>query len=468
MALTTAEAAPAGKRAGRAAGTGLRLPEMLAFVAPALAVGALGIPLSLYLPPYYSGHVGLSLAAVGLAFFIVRIIDIGFDPLVGLAIDRTRTRWGQCRPWFVGGAALISAGSLVLFLAPPGATVAYLVLALLVLYAGYSIVTVAQPAWAARLAPQYDERSRVYAWLHAAQAVGTFLILGAPTAISAAVGLEPGGEVHLMGWGIALALPIGLAIALWRVREPSPTEEETHQKARLGDYIAILRRPSVARLVAADALTAIGTGTSTSLFMFFWRSHGVSQTNTSVLVLIYLASSLASVPLWMAVARKIGKHRALILSCVGFVVVIPGMGFLPPNRLEILGPAIAVLGLTFSGQFLIRAMAADAADDVRLHTGLERTAQVYALLASTAKAGSAAAVGGAYAILDAAGFSAAEGAANSTAALRTLGFLYLGFPAFAMICGAVAFLGYKLDSKEHARIRGLLAERDRAAASQAA
>jgi Na+/melibiose symporter-like transporter len=441
---------------------------MLAFVAPALAVGALGIPLSLYLPPYYSGHVGLSLASVGLAFFIVRTIDIGFDPLIGLAIDRTRTRWGQCRPWFVGGAALISAGCLVLFLATPGATVAHLVLGLLVLYAGYSIVTVAHPAWAARLAPQYDERSKVYAWLYAAQAVGTFLILGAPTAFSAALGLEPGGDVHLMGWGIALAMPIGLAIALWRVREPPPAREAAHQRARLTDYIAILRRPSVARLIAADAFTSVGVGTSTSLFMFFWRAHGVSRINTSVLVLIYLASSLASVPLWMALARKIGKHRALILSCLGFVVVIPGMGFLPPNRLEILGPAIAVLGLTFSGTFLIRAMAADAADDVRLHTGLERTGQVYALLASTAKVGSAIAVGGAYAILGAVGFNAAESAANSTAAVRTLGFLYLGFPAFAMICGALAFLGYKLDNKEHARIRRVLAERDGATPLQAA
>src|SRR5437899_156249 len=342
---------------------------MLAFVAPGLAVGALGIPLSLYLPPYYSGHVGLSLGAVGLAFLIVRTIDIGFDPLVGLAMDRTRTRWGQCRPWFVGGAALISAGCLVLFLAPPGATVAHLVLGLLVLYAGYSIVTVAHPAWAARLAPQYDERSRVYAWLHAALAVGTFLVLGVPTAISAALGLASGEDVHLMGWGIALALPIGLAIALWRVREPPPVREEAHQRARLADYIAILRRPSMMRLLAADALTAIRPRTSTSPFLFFWRAHGVSRTNPRLLVLTYRAASLAAVPLWMALAHKIGKHRALILSCVGFVVVIPGMGYLPPNRLEILVPAIAVLGLTFSGQFLIRAMAADAADDVRLHTG---------------------------------------------------------------------------------------------------
>jgi Na+/melibiose symporter-like transporter len=217
---------------------------------------------------------------------------------------------------------------------------------------------------------------------------------------------------------------------------------------------------SVRRLVIADALTTVGVGTSTSLFMFFWRSRGVTGAETSLLVLTYLAATLATVPVWMAIAKRIGKHRALIASCTGFIIVIPGMGILPANRLEILLPAIALLGMTFSGQFLIRAMAADAADAARLQTGVDRLGQVYALLSSTAKLGPALAVGMAYAILDRVGFKAAEGAANSSTAIHTLALLYLGFPAVMMMFGALAFLGYKLDKAEHARVAAALDERD--------
>ena len=60
------------------------------FASASMPVAALGIPLTVYLPNYYASHIGLSLAAVGAAFSIVRLIDIVFDPMIGVAINATR------------------------------------------------------------------------------------------------------------------------------------------------------------------------------------------------------------------------------------------------------------------------------------------------------------------------------------------------------------------------------------------
>jgi glycoside/pentoside/hexuronide:cation symporter, GPH family len=463
LALTSADTVPASSEAAPDQSSKLGLGKMLAFIAPALPVGALGIPLSMYLPPYYSGHVGLSLAAVGFAFFLVRTLDIGFDPLVGLAFDRTRSRWGQCRPWLVVGGVLISLGCVLLFFARPGASTVQLVGGLLVLYAGYSIVHVAHPAWAARIAPQYDERSRVYAWLFGVKQAGTLMILGTPAAIAMVGTLPPGGDVHLMGWCLALAMPICLVVALSLVREPPAAESATAHRARFSDYVALLRRPSMVRLVTADVLTSVALGCSTALFIFFWRAQGVSSASMSVVILLSLTGSFASVPLWMAVARKIGKHQAWMVSCLAFAVVLPSVGFLPADRLDLVGAGMFALGLT-TGTFLIRAMVADAADEVRLHTGLDRTGQAYALLASTEKAGMAVAVGVTYAILEYVGFKPSEGAANAPSAIHALKLMYLVLPALTTLAGAFAFVGYKLNGAEHARIRAELERRDRAAA----
>ena len=70
-----------------------RLPARLLapFASAAMPAAALGVPLSVYLPNYYASHIGLSLASVGLAFTMVRLIDILFDPLIGVAINATRT-----------------------------------------------------------------------------------------------------------------------------------------------------------------------------------------------------------------------------------------------------------------------------------------------------------------------------------------------------------------------------------------
>jgi Na+/melibiose symporter-like transporter len=54
-----------------------------AFAAPCLPLAALGLPLVVHLPPYYHSEIGLSLATVGTAWMVVRLLDLGFDPIFG-------------------------------------------------------------------------------------------------------------------------------------------------------------------------------------------------------------------------------------------------------------------------------------------------------------------------------------------------------------------------------------------------
>ena len=72
-------------------------PRLFAFSLPGLPIGALAVALSVYLPRYYASHIGLSLLAVGAAFGAVRLIDMCFDPFIGVAMDHTKTRLGRYR-----------------------------------------------------------------------------------------------------------------------------------------------------------------------------------------------------------------------------------------------------------------------------------------------------------------------------------------------------------------------------------
>ena len=80
-------------------------PRLFAFALPGLPIGALAVALSVYLPRYYASHIGLSLAAVGVAFMAVRLVDMCFDPVIGVIMDRTRTRLGRYRVWLLGRRA---------------------------------------------------------------------------------------------------------------------------------------------------------------------------------------------------------------------------------------------------------------------------------------------------------------------------------------------------------------------------
>jgi glycoside/pentoside/hexuronide:cation symporter, GPH family len=433
-------------------------------VLPALCLGALALPLTIYLPVYYSGYVGLGLSVVGFTFFLVRTLDIGVDPLMGWILDRTRTRWGQCRPWMVAGSALMTIGVVMLFFAPPGSGAVRLALGLLVLYAGTSVLGVAQPAWAARLAPDYNQRSHLYAWVQLASSAGTFILLGLPTLAGILGKPGPGAEVHVMGVLLAITLPVGVVVALWRVPEPAvpPAHRGAPDRVRLTDYVTLLRRSNIARLVFADLFVSLGTGTSSVLFLFFWNAaRGYTTAQTGVIILVYYFAAVVSVPAWIGVVRRVGKQRAFLLSSMGFVVIMPVMAFMPRARLDIVLPVMALLGLLFGAPtFLIRAMAADAADEARLNLGVDRLGQIYGLLASTTKLAAALAVGATFIVLDKVGFKAPLGAHNPRAVLMTLQWMYIAAPASATLIGLAGFLGYRLDRETHDRVRGALAARD--------
>ena len=60
--------------------------------------------ISLYLLYFYTDVMKLNAASIAVMFIVCRIIDAVTDVLVGFAIDKTRTRWGKSRPWFLFGA----------------------------------------------------------------------------------------------------------------------------------------------------------------------------------------------------------------------------------------------------------------------------------------------------------------------------------------------------------------------------
>src|SRR5579872_1385987 len=85
------------------------------FAGPALALAGVGLPLTALLPTYYVSQLGLTLSAVGVAFMAVRLVDIGLDPVLGLLMDRTRTRFGRFRPWLAAGTPLMMLSVVWLF-----------------------------------------------------------------------------------------------------------------------------------------------------------------------------------------------------------------------------------------------------------------------------------------------------------------------------------------------------------------
>ncbi len=81
-----------------------------------------------YLPFYLTDTVRISAAAVGTILLTARWIDAIDAPIWGLIFDRTRSRWGKSRPWFLWLCGPFALFGLLSFFTPDlsyGAKVAY-------------------------------------------------------------------------------------------------------------------------------------------------------------------------------------------------------------------------------------------------------------------------------------------------------------------------------------------------------
>ena len=423
---------------------------LAAFAAPTLPLAAVGLPAIVYLPPYYSRELGLSLSAVGIIFLVVRLIDIPLDPLIGHFIDRTRTRFGRFRPWLAAGALLLVAGALLVFMAEPGIGPIRALGGLLVLYLGYSFFMVAHTAWGGTLTDDYHERSRIFGWWMTFTQLGLLSVLILPPLLAQVLPAEGAAAgIHAMGWLLIAGAPL---TALWIFAKVGERPLLHDHAPRLRDLLSVWQNPLMRRLLLVDLLSSLAPGLTGALFLFFFESvGGYPQAQASTLLLFYFAAGMLCVPLWTRLARATSKHHAIVVALIAYAVTQGSIILYPPDNFW-----LAALSRTLAGAphvapaFLLRAILADLSDAETLRSGQEKTGLFYSAVVAVAKLGYAIPVGLSYPLLAWIGFDARLAEGNSASALSGLTFLFVVPPVVLALIAAWVVRGWPIDAETQA------------------
>jgi glycoside/pentoside/hexuronide:cation symporter, GPH family len=447
--------APALDRSAR-----MSLPAILIYSLGGLPTSALGIAVLVYLSPYFASHLGVPLMAVSGAFVIVRVIDFFVDPLLGMVMDRTRTPIGRYRAWQIIGAPILMLAAYKLFMAPYGIGETYLVGWLLVMYLSTSILDLSRSAWSATLATQYHERSRVFGVLAAVGVLGPVAVLAIPV-IAASIHPHETSSVPLMGWFVLVLTPLTIGLASTLTREKVNVDLHS-SRFPWRDYLELVRRPALLRLFLGQAAVSLGPNWMSAMYIFFFtQSRGFTAAQASSLLIVYVLAGVAGAPATGYLARKIGKHRALMVTTTAFSLGLCTVMMFPRGNVLAALPMMFWCGFMGSGfGLMIGAMAADFGDQVRLEQGKERISLIYAMLTFATKLAGAISIGLTYWALRAVGFHPAEGAVNSASAIHGLEAIFLIGPIFFVMAGGLCFIGWKLDHIRHGEIRSALEARD--------
>ena len=439
----------------------LPLPALIAFSLPGLGPGALAIALGFFLPRYYAGHFGLALAAVGGVFGLIRLLDTGVDPILGLIMDRTRTPVGRYRPWLISSVPILMLAVFMLFEPLTKVTVAYLFGWLFLYYIGTSILGLSHSAWASVIAAKYHERSRVFGVLQVVGILGATTVLLLPSLLEGRKGVPPGVAVPLMGWFVIAAVPIGVLAALIRTPERITTNTESERFA-IGDYLRLIFRPDMLRIILADFCLALGPGWMGAIYLFYFHdARGFTIGQASLQLFIYVAAGVFGAGILSRVAMRFGKHRTLMATATGYSLGLITLTFMPKGQMIPVAIFMFIMGfLATSFALLDRAMVADVGDAVRLQYGQNRVGLLYSMITMTQKVAGALSITLSFTVLGAIGYQAKDGVVNTPAAIHGLELVYLIGPVVFVMLGGACYIGYKLNDRRHAEIRAALDERD--------
>ncbi len=437
----------------------LSMPATFGFAAPHIPIAALTLAVAVHLPRYFASTLGMSLALVGAAFALVRFIDIPLDPLLGLAMDRTRTRFGRYRVWTLLGAPVLMLAFYMLINSPAGVGQTYLMGWLLVMYLGFSILLLSNLAWAATLTTDYAQRSRIFGVFTGLGVTGAVAVLVIPVVMEK-LGYNDGEGVRAMVWFIIISTPIAAVLAAFT---PEPvSRDRAHPTFALKDYWTLLTRGNVLRILAADLCVTLGPGWMAAIYLFFFKdSRGFTITQANLLLLIYIAAGFAGAPFTAWLANRISKHRALMFNTTVYSLMLTTLMFVPKGDFLLAVPTMFTCGAMAAGlTVVIRAITGDIGDEIRLESGREWMGLMYAMTNATTKVAGAASIFLTFTVLDKVGYNAKAGAVNTPEAIHGLELAYLIGPVFFVMVGGAFFIRYKLTAERHGEIRAELERRD--------
>lgn len=453
-------ATTAGANVSKSRPSALTAKVLASYSAIGIPMAAMGMPIAVYLPPLYSS-LGLSLATVGLVFTLVRIFDVVTDPIMGLAIDRFDTRWGRRKHWIALAVPILLVSVWMVFLPNPESVSAlYLGFWMVMLYIGYTMMTIAHQSWGAELSQSYDDRSRLFGWREVFVIGGMTAVLAVPAALdSFGDNVTLRDKVASMGLFCLVLFPLTAIPTLWNV--PDSSRKAANPVDWLEATQVLIGNPLLWRILASDLLSGLGTGVAGALYIFIARFVFELPEESSLALLFYFLAAFGAMPLWLKLAYRVGKARAMRIALVygSAIMLLLYFVFAQPGSVLGLWAFTIFYGVAYgAAPALLRSMMADLTDADELEVGEQRAGLFFALLTTTNKLGAAFAVGACFWVLDK-GFGFDPKIINTPEAVDGVLITYCVGTAIGLFLAYIPMINYPLTSKKHAEIRAKLEAR---------
>lgn len=428
--------------------------QLATFTSLEIPMAAFLTPLVVYIPAFYAGEMGLGLSIVGTIFGLTKLWDIITDPIAGSICERVGPTVGRWRFWLLISLPLMLMGVYKIFLPPSGIEWTYFAFWMIVLYVGWTLLTISHISWGVELSDDYHERARVAAFRQVAALIGGLIVVFIPVISDQFGGVNESDRIRFVGIFVLIALPLLMTGSLWATPVSKSRIEASHGHRWHDSFTILFSNRSLRGLLLGNMGVTLGIAATSSVLLFYVESVLELGAWATFSLVPLLFSGLLFLPVLKRLTTSIGKLKTFRLVLLFQILVQPLYLIIPPENIPLTLLCFIVLGVSNgSVVFLPQAMIADL-KDVQTKAGASRTGIYVALLQTSSKVSAALAVAIMFLVLPLTGFDPAPDAVNDVESLQWLRYMIVGLP---VACYALALLGmrhYDLGLEKQATVGG--------------
>ncbi len=331
--------------------------EKYAFGIGAIGKDAICNMVGSFLMLYFTDTLFLAPAFVGILFFVARIWDAINDPMMGMIVDNTRSRFGKFRIWLVIGTLVNAVVFVLLFhtFNLQGTSLYIYVTVMYILYGmTYTIMDVPYWSWLPNLTNDPHEREsvsvipRFFASL-AGFSVATFGLF-VINWFNQKAGLDNLYAEHgftMFAIMIAILFIVTIGITVFNVKEESTLDAKA-EKTSLKQALKIIVENDQLRAFIGLLLTFnLATQIAKGFAVYYFKAVCGNEYLYSVFGMAILAEMLGLV-LFPSIAKKLSRQKVYSLACTlaaAGLILLGFFGFILPQ--SILGVVLSCAVLFF-------------------------------------------------------------------------------------------------------------------------
>jgi len=331
---------------------------------------------------YYTDTFGLTAAQAGTLFLVVGLIAAAFNPVMGVIVDRTTTRWGKFRPWLLWTALPFGIMGILTFTTPSLSTsgkfiyawTTYLLLRLI-----YAVNNVPYATLNGVLTGDPDERTSISSWRQIFANVAGFIVQSLAIPMVAFFGHGNDARGYQRTMGLLSVLSVLFFIIAFLVTKERIQPDPQQKTSLAQDLSDLFKNGPWIVLFLATTFYFMAIAIRGSVMLPFFKYVAGNASLFSWFNGFGLASLILGVAVSTPISVKLGKRRLFILSMALTGVFNVLLLFLPVHA------TAAIIASEVLRQFcygtsgpLIWAMMGDVADYGEWKTGRRATGTVTA------------------------------------------------------------------------------------------